>query len=62
MTALYNWIDIPADPEEPDSVAFYGWYDGEDNLVEGLNILAGTSLWTFSSSAAFSLVFPGVTL
>ena len=62
MTALYNWIDIPADPEDPDSVAFYGWYDGEDNLVEDVTVDAGTALWTFSDSSAYSLVFPGATL
>ena len=62
MTDLYNWIDIPADPEDEESVAFFGWYDGEDNLVEDVMVNAGTALWTYSDSNAYSLVFPGVTL
>ena len=61
-TAMYNWIDIPADPDDPDSVAFYGWYDGNDELAENVSVPAGTALWTSSDSSAYSLVFPGVTL
>ena len=60
--AMYYWIDIPADPEDPESVAFYGWYDGEDTLVENVTVGAGTALWTYSDSNAYSLIFPGVSL
>jgi hypothetical protein len=58
----YTWFDLPADPEEPDSVAFYGWYDGDFNLAEKVTIEAGSALWTSSDSSTYSLVFPGVTL
>ena len=60
--AKYFWIDIPADPEDPDSEAFYGWYDGNDELAENVSVPAGAAVWTKSDSSAYSLVFPGVTL
>jgi len=60
--AQYFWLDIPEDPDDPDSVAFYGWYDGSDELAENVTVPAGTALWTKSDSSAYSLVFPGVTL
>ena len=59
-SAMYFWIDIPADEEDPDSVAFYGWYDGNDELAVDVNVKAGTALWTKSDSSIYSLVFPGV--
>lgn len=58
----YFWYDIPADEEDPDSVAFYGWYDGSDEFVESVVVEAGTALWTFSDSSQYTLVFPGVNL
>ena len=61
-TAQYFWVDIPEDPDDPDSVAFYGWYDGNDELAENVTVSAGSALWTRSDSSAYSLVFPGVTL
>ena len=62
MVDLYTWVDVPADPEDPDSEAFYGWYDGNDILVENVQVGAGEALWTHSDSTDYSLVFPGVTL
>ena len=61
-TATYFWVDIPKDEEDPDSEAFYGWYDGNDELAENVTVSAGSALWTRSDSSAYSLVFPGVTL
>ena len=62
MDSKYFWYDIPADEEDPDSVAFYGWYDGSDEFVESVVVEAGTALWTFSDSSQYTLVFPGVNL
>lgn len=62
MASKYFWYDIPADPDDQDSAAFYGWYDGNDEFVEDVIVGAGTALWTFSDSSAYSLVFPGVNL
>ena len=62
MVDLYTWVDVPADPEDPESEAFYGWYDGNDELVENVQVGAGEALWTHSDSTDYSLVFPGVTL
>ena len=56
-TGIYSWVDVPKDDEDPDSVAFYGWYDGEE-LVENLTIAAGEALWCHSDSATYTLVFP----
>ena len=61
-TAQYFWLDIPEDPDDPDSVAFYGWYDGSDELAVGVTVPSGSALWTFSDASTYSLVFPGVTL
>ena len=61
-TATYFWLDIPKDEDDPDSEAFFGWYDGSDEYAENVTIPAGTALWTSSNSSAYSLVFPGVTL
>ena len=58
----YMWFDIPKDEEDPDSVAFYGWYDGEFNLAENVKVEMGAAVWTSSDSASYSLVFPGVNL
>ena len=61
-TAQYFWADVPADPEDPDSEAFYGWYDGDDQLADSVTIPAGGAVWVQSDSASYSIVFPGVTL
>ena len=61
-SASYMWFDIPKDETDPDSVAFYGWYDGEFNLAEDVKVEIGGAVWTSSDSAAYSLVFPGATL
>ena len=61
-TATYFWADVPADPEDPDSEAFYGWYDGDDQLADNVTIPAGGAVWVQSDSASYSIVFPGVTL
>ena len=53
----YTWVDVPKDEEDPDSVAFYGWYDGDD-LIEDVTIAPGAGLWTASDSSAYSIVFP----
>ena len=58
---IYTWIDIPADPEDSESVAFFGWYDGNDELVDD-SIGLGQALWIHSDSAAYAVVFPGVSL
>ncbi len=58
---IYTWVDVPADPEDPESVAFYGWYDGSDALVVA-SVGAGEALWIHSDSTSYSVVFPGVDL
>ena len=60
--ASYTWIDIAADPEDPDSVAMYGWYDDDTGELGELSIAPGDGLAAFAPSSAFSIVFPGVTL
>ena len=62
MDEMYFWIDIPADPEDPDSVAFYGWYDGNDTLVENVFVGSGCAIWVYSNSNSYELEFPGVNL
>ena len=61
-SSQYFWADVPADPDDPDSEAFYGWYDGDDQFAENVTIPAGGAVWVQSDSAAYSIVFPGVTL
>ena len=58
----YTWIDLAADPDDPDSVAMYGWYDDDTGELGELNIGPGEGLYAFGPSTSFSIVFPGVTL
>lgn len=58
----YIWLDIPKDEDDPDSVAFYGWYNLSDEYVDKVEIGTGEALWTHSDSSDYKLVFPGVTL
>ena len=37
----YTWIDIVADPDDPKSVAFYGWYDDETGELTDLTVASG---------------------
>lgn len=60
-SATYTWVDLAADPDDPDSEAFYGWYDENDELVTK-TIIAGEGLWTASDSADYSVVFPALNL
>lgn len=50
----YYWYDFTEE-----GVTYYGWYDenGED-YNEQISIGAGESLWIYSPSTAFSVVFP----
>jgi len=57
----YTWVDVPKDEAEPDSVTYYGWYDGE-NLIGDVVVQPGQGLWTASDSAAYSIVYPALTL
>lgn len=59
--STYFWVDLAADPEDPDSVAFYGWYDENDELVEK-TIGIGEGFWTGSDSTDYSIVFPALSL
>ena len=59
--ATYYWVDLAADPDDPDSVAFYGWYDDNDELVEK-TIAIGEGLWTASDSTDYSIEFPALNL
>ena len=57
----YHWADLAKDPEDSESVAYYGWYDEDDNLVEK-TIEVGEGFWTGSDSTAYSIVFPSLDL
>ena len=58
----FTWIDLAADPDDPDSVPYYGWYDDDTGELGELSIAPGDGLAAFGPSTAFSVVFPGVTL
>ncbi len=58
----YTWADVPKDETDPDSVAYYGWYDGKLMLVEDVIVQPGQGLWTGSDSTAYSIVYPALTL
>ena len=58
----YTWLDIPADPEDPESVAMYGWYDDDEGVLTDLTLAPGEGIYAFGPSADFSIVFPGVNL
>ena len=57
----YFWADLAKDPEDPESVAYYGWYDEEDKLVTK-TIEVGEGFWTASDSTAYSIEFPALGL
>lgn len=57
----FFWVDLPKDEEDPDSEAFYGWYDENDELVEK-DINVGEGLWVFSDNNAYSIAFPSINL
>ena len=57
----YTWVDVPKDETDPDSVAYYGWYDGE-NLIKDVLVKPGQGLWTGSDSTAYSIVYPDLAL
>ena len=59
--STYYWVDLSADPEDPDSEAFYGWYDENDELVND-TLIAGEGVWVASDSADYSIVFPNLNL
>ncbi len=58
----FTWIDIAADPEDPDSVAMYGWYDDDTGALGELTLAPGEGLYAFGPNSSYSIVFPGVTL
>ncbi len=58
----FTWIDLAADPDDPDSVAYYGWYDDDTGELGELDLAPGDGLYAFGPNTTFSVVFPGVTL
>ena len=58
----YTWLDIPADPDDPESVAMYGWYDDDEGVLTDLTLNPGEGIYAFGPNADFSIVFPGVNL
>ena len=49
----YLWCDF-----EEEGETYYGWYDGDMNEYNDIEVEAGEGLWVYSPSTAFSLVFP----
>ena len=49
----YYWADF-----EEEGETYYGWYDEDMNDYNDLSIGAGESLWIYSPSTSFSVVFP----
>jgi len=49
----YCWCDF-----EEEGDVYYGWYDEDMNEYNDLEIVAGDSLWIYSPSTAYSVVFP----
>lgn len=58
----YTWLDIPADPEDEESVAMYGWYDDDEGVLTDLTLNPGEGIYAYGPNANFSIVFPGVKL
>ena len=57
----FFWVDLPKDEDDPDSEAFYGWYDENDELAEK-DLAIGEGLWGFSDSSAYYVEFPAISL
>ena len=53
----YVWCDF-----EEDGVTYYGWYDEDMNEYNEETLAAGESLWIYSPSTDFSVVFPAPAL
>ena len=49
----YCWCDF-----EEDGVTYYGWYDGDMNEYNDVEVAAGEGLWIYSPSTSYSVVFP----
>ena len=58
----YIWLDIPVDEEDPESVAYFGWYGLDNKYVKDVFLESGEAFWTYSDSANYTIVFPGVSL
>ena len=53
----YFWTDV----EDGEDV-YYGWYDGDGELVDGVTLAPGASFYFDAPSTSFYVNFPGVTL
>ena len=53
----YYWCDY-----EEEGVTYYGWYDEDMKEYNDEPVSAGEGLWIYSSSTAYSVVFPAPTL
>ena len=49
----YCWCDF-----EEDGDTYYGWFDGDMNEYNDIEVAAGEGLWIYSPSTSFSVVFP----
>ena len=49
----YFWCDF-----EEEGETYYGWYDGDMNEYNDVEVAAGEGLWIYSPSTSFSVVFP----
>ena len=49
----YYWCDF-----EEEGETYYGWFDGDMNEYNDVEVEAGEGLWVYSPSTTFSLVFP----
>ena len=58
----FTWVDVAADPDDPDAVDLYGWYDNDNDELGELDLAAGDGLYAYGPNTSFSIVFPGVTL
>jgi hypothetical protein len=53
----YFWCDF-----EEEGETYYGWYDEDMNEYNDVELAAGESLWIYSPSTSFSVVFPAPVL
>ena len=53
----YFWCDF-----EEEGETYYGWYDEDMNDYNDVELAAGESLWIYSPSTDFSVVFPAPVL
>ena len=53
----YIWCDF-----EEEGEIYYGWYDEDMNDYNDVELAAGESLWVYSPSTNFSVVFPAPAL